>query len=210
MRTMITHIQTLLHHYTPWDSAETHARDHMLTFLNTPAPQHMNPWIDRHNVNPGHFTASALVLSPCGRNIALIMHRKLQMWLQPGGHIESTDHDVVAAAQREVHEECGLAETSLVQAPPPHHAPVLFHLDVHTIPATTRTPAHRHFDLRVLLQAHTTELVAASDADAAQWYPLTHIAQLPTDASVRRAAEKLRLWQQHSRLSLKPDTQERT
>jgi 8-oxo-dGTP pyrophosphatase MutT (NUDIX family) len=62
---------------------------------------------------PGHFTASAFVLHPSGEALLLILHRKLGMWLQPGGHLESSDVDHLGAARREVAEETGVSRLAL-------------------------------------------------------------------------------------------------
>ncbi|WP_206957583.1 NUDIX hydrolase [Trinickia acidisoli] len=53
-----------------------------------------------------HFTASAFVLNP-HREVLLVHHRKLGVWLYPGGHIDhgETPDD---AALREVREETGI------------------------------------------------------------------------------------------------------
>src|SRR5690606_41792687 len=64
----------------------------------------------RDTYDPGHFTASAFVLSPDSRSLLLIFHKKLGMWLQPGGHIESTESELVESARREAREEAGLLE----------------------------------------------------------------------------------------------------
>lgn len=53
-----------------------------------------------------HFTASAIVLNDESK-VLLVYHKKLDVWLYPGGHIESSetpDESVV----REVKEETGL------------------------------------------------------------------------------------------------------
>ncbi len=60
-----------------------------------------------------HFTASAYVVS--GGRTLLHWHRKLGMWLPPGGHCEPNE-DPVQAALREAWEESGLAVE--VIAPP--------------------------------------------------------------------------------------------
>jgi ADP-ribose pyrophosphatase YjhB (NUDIX family) len=53
-----------------------------------------------------HFTATAYVVS--GERTLLMWHRKLGMWLPPGGHCEPNE-DPVQAACREAEEESGLA-----------------------------------------------------------------------------------------------------
>jgi 8-oxo-dGTP pyrophosphatase MutT (NUDIX family) len=57
---------------------------------------------------PAHFTASALPLSPDGRRICLVLHRRIGLWVQPGGHLEPEDRSVAGAAARELAEETGL------------------------------------------------------------------------------------------------------
>ncbi len=58
---------------------------------------------------PAHFTASALPTRADGARVLLVLHRRLGLWVQPGGHFEPGDHSVAAAASRELAEETGLA-----------------------------------------------------------------------------------------------------
>ena len=48
------------------------------------------------------------MLSPDWKNLALIRHKFLNRYLQPGGHVEETDSTVLAGALREVREETGI------------------------------------------------------------------------------------------------------
>src|SRR5436305_15267957 len=67
----------------------------------SPAP------FSRDQFAPGHITTSGLVLSPDGDRILILHHRRLDRWLLPGGHVETTDPTIEAAAAREVLEETG-------------------------------------------------------------------------------------------------------
>ncbi len=138
----------------------------------------------RDYFEPGHFTASAFVLSPDGRCVLLIRHTKLKRWLQPGGHIDAADASPLAAARRELREEAGVAEADVLGG--------LFDVDIHPIPANPRKgePAHEHFDLRYLLRARSDQIAAANDALAARWVPAGELAGAE-DASVARAAARL-------------------
>jgi 8-oxo-dGTP pyrophosphatase MutT (NUDIX family) len=101
---------------------------------NHPAP------FDHRSYDPGHITASAVLLSADHSRLLLVYHRRLGRWLRPGGHVEPADCDIRETARREVLEETGieLAKTDAVD---------LVGLDVHEIPATGSEPRHLHHDL---------------------------------------------------------------
>lgn len=159
----------------PGTEADYHAQ--MLALAEHPACR------SRAHFAPGHFTASAFVVSPDDAQVLLIHHSKLKRWLQPGGHVDPTDTDLEQAARRELAEETGLVDVELLASP--------FDLDVHVIPARKQEPEHRHFDVRFLFRARTLDAVAGSDAEAARWVPRGQLDQLKTDDSVRRAMRKL-------------------
>ena len=126
------------------------------------------------------------MLSPDESALLLIFHGKLHRWLQPGGHVEPEDVDIVAAARREVAEEVGLGDLLLVGDGLP------FDLDIHAIPARKADPEHEHFDVRFLFRAPSWQVKADSDAVDARWVPLDEVSGLESDASVLRALGKLR------------------
>ena len=96
---------------------------------------------DEH-ANDHHVTASAFVVS--SRGVILHRHRRLDKWLQPGGHVDDGEGPE-AAALRETLEETGLVVR--------HFDPVeLFHVDVHPGPR-----GHTHYDLRYVLESEPLE-----------------------------------------------------
>jgi len=173
------HLRGLLARVRPADSIEA---EHLARFQEL-LTSDGDPFCRSH-FEPGHVTASAFVLAPRGDDLLLIAHRKLHRWLQPGGHVDPGDHDVVAAARREVAEEVGLSDLTLVQ-------PGVFDLDVHDIPPLKGEPAHAHFDVRFLFRAPTRTVQAGSDADAARWTPLAEVDARGSDESVMRAVRKI-------------------
>lgn len=118
---------------TPVDDRE---RDSIAEFVAV-VPQLSAPFSEHADVR--HVTASAIVVG--SRGVVLHLHKRLGLWLQPGGHIDDGENPDVAAV-RESHEELGLAVAH------PHDGPQLIHLDVHPGPR-----GHRHYDLRYLLLA---------------------------------------------------------
>jgi 8-oxo-dGTP pyrophosphatase MutT (NUDIX family) len=90
------------------------------------------------SVNDHHLTASAFVVGE--RGVILLCHRLLNIWVQPGGHVDPGESPPEAAS-RETREETGLATSHL-------GAGHVFHVDVHPGPR-----GHTHYDLRYVLVA---------------------------------------------------------
>jgi 8-oxo-dGTP pyrophosphatase MutT (NUDIX family) len=177
----VTRIAAVLAAHVPADPREADFLEVMRALTAVPGDALSRRWF-----TPGHFTASAFVLSPDRASVLLVHHAKLGRWLQPGGHFEPGDQgDVLAAACREVREETGIDGVIAVSAGG------LLDVDVHDIPAAGGDPAHRHYDLRVLLASPTWNVVAGSDARAARWVPLGAVAHEDTDESVLRAVRKI-------------------
>jgi 8-oxo-dGTP pyrophosphatase MutT (NUDIX family) len=134
-----------------------------------------------------HFTGSAVVSD--GTRVALVRHRKLGRWQQPGGHVEATDgDDLLATALREAAEETGCPV-----APHPT-APIPLDVDVHPIPSRGTEPAHLHLDVRFLV---LTDRPAALRMDAAEssevrWFDFDEAIHRATTPEMRRLLSKAR------------------
>jgi 8-oxo-dGTP pyrophosphatase MutT (NUDIX family) len=131
----------------------------------------------------GHFTASAWLVSGDGRRVLLTHHRKLDRWLQLGGHADG-DRDLARAALREAREESGLGGLSV--------CPDIFDMDRHWIPAYGHVSAHWHYDVRFVVRAGEDEtfVVSAESHDLA-WCDIAALQADPdADPSLRRMATK--------------------
>jgi len=141
---------------------------------------------ERTAYDPGHLTASAIVVPPGAAGCLLVWHRRLGRWLQPGGHIDPPDRDAAHAARREAVEETG------VQLLDSDGAPVLVGVDVHTIPAAGTEPRHRHFDLCFLFVAADTRIRAAAENPRVRWCGWTDLPQIAADTALLRHAARAR------------------
>jgi 8-oxo-dGTP pyrophosphatase MutT (NUDIX family) len=131
-----------------------------------------------------HFTGSAWVVSADGRRVLLTHHRKLNLWLQPGGHADG-DEDLAGVALREAEEETGVPGLYLEDG-------VVFDLDRHRIPARKADPEHWHYDARYVVRCGVDEdFVVSEESHALAWRDIEAVANdADADPSVRRMARK--------------------
>jgi 8-oxo-dGTP pyrophosphatase MutT (NUDIX family) len=124
-------LRALVEGHQPATPREAAAQDRFLeelARLSAPCDEH---------ADPTHVTASGIVVGD--RGTVLHRHKRLGIWMQPGGHIDAGETPDVAA-QREAVEELGL------DVEHPASGPRLIHLDVHEAAF-----GHTHLDLRYLL-----------------------------------------------------------
>jgi 8-oxo-dGTP pyrophosphatase MutT (NUDIX family) len=132
---------------------------------------------------PGHFTGSAWLVSADGRRALLMHHRKLDRWLQPGGHADG-DGDLAGVALREAQEETGLPGLRVDRR--------VFDLDRHAIPARGAEPEHWHYDVRFVVRAGEDErFTVTAESRGLAWRPVEDIAaDASLDGSLRRMARR--------------------
>ena len=156
----------------PVDSREAASIDATLDRLTWPGDPYDE--IFHHH----HLTASAFVLS--SRGVILHLHRRLHIWVQPGGHIDPGEGPEQAAV-RETLEETGL---EVVHTEPP----TLFHVDVHPGPR-----GHTHYDLRYVLLARPLEPTPPpGESPEVHWFDFAHAIERCEQAMVG-ALSKLEL-----------------
>lgn len=108
-----------------------------------------------------HVTGSAIVVGP--RGVVLLRHKRLGLWLQPGGHIDPGESPW-AAARREAEEETGL--TVRFATSDPDGVPPLVHVDVHP-----GGRGHTHLDLRYLVDGGDADPVPpAGESQEIGWF----------------------------------------
>ena len=145
----------------------------------------------------GHMTGSALVVTPNLSNVLLTHHRKLNLWLQLGGHADGNpelDH----VAMTEAREESGLSNFSFLNyekvlfSTDAKVHPLPFDLDCHKIPAHKNEPAHLHFDVRYVLVASDEEVpVVSEESHDVRWFTLEDARKLTSELSMHRQFDKV-------------------
>jgi 8-oxo-dGTP pyrophosphatase MutT (NUDIX family) len=184
MNTVKTRAQMLdiLREYSAVDSQiDPHERT-MLTRMVEFASTHEDCF-ERH-LSIGHMTGSAWVLDREREYVLLTHHRKLDRWLQLGGHADGNP-DLLDVAMRETREESGLRGVRVVSEIP-------FDVDIHEIPERGLESLHFHYDVRFLLEASCEEpLVVSEESHELAWVPLLGLAErTDVDESLRRMVRK--------------------
>jgi len=135
-------------------ATDARERESIATFLR--AFDSLERPFDEH-ASPIHVTGSAIITSDAG--VLLHLHKRLSIWLQPGGHIDTGETPWDAAA-REAREETGIP----VEAGPDSQR--LVHVDVHPGPR-----GHTHLDLRYhFTSAPVVPTPAAGESQDVRWF----------------------------------------
>lgn len=136
---------------------------------------------------PGHVSGSAWVVNPARTHVLMMHHRKLDLWLQPGGHADG-DPDITQVVLKETAEETGveLRHLNLV-------SDAIFDVDVHTVHASVHDPRHEHFDIRFLVEIDDHLPIPGNDeSHDIGWIPLDQVMRFNNARSIYRLIHKTR------------------
>jgi 8-oxo-dGTP pyrophosphatase MutT (NUDIX family) len=165
MMTAVTRLRTDLRSHRTVDERESFSMAIMLAELDR-LPRPFDEGADLT-----HVTASAIVVGT--RGVVLHQHRRLNRWLQPGGHLEPGETPEEAVI-RECVEETGLAVRH------PTGGAVRIHVDVHE--AAER---HVHLDLRYLVSAPDADpSPAPGESQDVAWFTWEDAVDLADEALV--------------------------
>src|SRR5262249_38431262 len=85
---------------------------------------------------------------------------------------------------REAREESGLNDVRPVRGR-------IFDVDIHAIPATSKEPAHFHYDIRFLFEAdRDAGLAITPESKSLRWVALDRISELTREESILRMVRK--------------------
>lgn len=133
----------------------------------------------------GHVTGSTWVLNPARSHALMLHHRKLDLWLQPGGHADG-DPDITRVVLKETSEESGieLDKIKLVDE-------AIFDVDLHVVHASEHDPRHEHFDIRFLVEIDDTIPLPGNDeSHQIGWIPLHQVPSFNNARSIYRMLQK--------------------
>ena len=115
--------------------------------------------------------------------VLLVLHRKLAMWLPPGGHIEPNELPDDAAV-REVLEEtgvrCELVGERALDLDRPRQLVRPEGIQLEDI-----SPGHQHVDLVYFARALSEEIVPCDECDRPGWYALDEMEAMGVNEEIR-------------------------
>ena len=132
----------------------------------------------------GHITGSSFVISPDKSSVLLSFHRKLNIWVQLGGHADG-EADVINVALREAHEESGIKLDDL------YIYKDIIDLDIHLIPKNQKDQAHFHFDVRFMVLSKTWDFICSEESLQLKWVKFNDIEHYSKEDSLIRALNKI-------------------
>lgn len=138
---------------------------------------------DRANYDPGHITTAGFVVNKERTHCVLMHHKKLDKWIQPGGHVDDYTLLPEDNALKEVIEETGLTSVKKLN-------------EIHTIsvfvyPENKNEPEHMHYSLCYLFEADLAEKpIQNEESNGVRWFTLKDAYELGDDA-VKRMIERV-------------------
>jgi 8-oxo-dGTP pyrophosphatase MutT (NUDIX family) len=168
----------LLKNYNPTSEEEKHCKDKMLQLYEAKGEKAF-----KRNSLEAHFTASALIINTSTKELLLLHHKKLNKWLQPGGHADG-ETNLEKVARKEVYEETGLNNLKLASNG-------VYDIDIHHIPESKGIPEHYHYDVRFAYFCNRKEKTKInSESNDFQWIKINEVNRITSEPSILRLVQK--------------------
>ena len=142
-----------------------------------------------------HFTATGFVFNDAGKML-MIRHKKMGVWLPPGGHLHENELPCEAVL-REVFEETGI-RARVISAARDAKAPVDGHCRELPLPVEIlledieRDGSHNHIDMIYLCRTEDSSIYPQeSEVDGFGWFYPSEVLELETFENVRKSVRKV-------------------
>ena len=174
---MMEHLISQIEAYTPFNEQEIRDKAQILAFLRSGAEL-----ITRENP-VAHLTASAWVVSPDRSQVIMVYHNLYKSWSWMGGHADG-DWDLLRVAKKEVMEECGLKDLTVV-------SPDIFSLEVLCVDGHEKRgqylSSHLHLNVTYLFEADPAQLlrIKPDENSGVAWVAVEDVSEKTNEAWFR-------------------------
>ena len=139
---------------------------------------------------PKHFVVTGYAPDRSGERVLLLFHRKLRMWLPPGGHVEPHEHPTQSLV-REFAEETGLRVRPVGPALRSREPGVLTLARPHHVQVETIDGKHEHIDLVYFCRITGGRLRGNSESEELRWFTRKELGAPEVSENVRRYGREL-------------------
>jgi 8-oxo-dGTP pyrophosphatase MutT (NUDIX family) len=132
----------------------------------------------------GHLTGSSIIYNEDFTKVLLTHHKKLNKWLQLGGHADG-DTDLSQVALKEAQEESGLENVEFC------FDKKIIDIDLHLIPKNPKDEQHFHYDVRYCFKTKTPEKIKIShESKELRWIDISELSSYTQEESLLRLVKK--------------------
>lgn len=166
-----------IENYLPVNDQEVRDKAQILAFLRSG-----QELLTRENP-VAHLTASAWVVSPDRKQVIMVYHNLYKSWSWMGGHADG-DADLLHVAKKEVMEECGLTDLTVV-------SPDIFSLEILSVAGHEKKrqylSSHLHLNVTYLFEADPAcpLRIKPDENSAVGWVAVEDIPQKTNEAWFR-------------------------
>lgn len=148
----------------------------------------LNPQCFERSFKPGHLTASCWLWNYDQTACLFTHHKKLNKWLQLGGHADG-DPDLLKVALKEAVEESGISQIEVIDSQ-------IFDLSIHPIPENSKESAHLHYDVRFILKVvQDLPFIISDESNDLKWIPIEEMTSFNLDPSILKMKNKIQTLQ---------------
>lgn len=172
-------IKAMISSILPFDSVEKEHIDFVKEWMASDVEIFRLAKPDKPNI---HLVSYFIVIDTCTNEILLVDHKKAQLWLPPGGHVEPNEHPK-ETVKREIREELGIEAEFLFEDP-------LFLTVTNTVGNVAR---HTDVTLWYVLRGNRNECLAFDIEEFYQirWFHWNDLPNERTDPHLRRFVDKI-------------------
>ena len=132
----------------------------------------------------GHLTSSCFILNKKLDHVLLTHHKKMDIWIQLGGHADG-EKDLLSVAIKEAQEESGIENFNIL------NNQEIFDLGIRFVPQYKNIPEHYHYDVCYALQVKDTEdFVVSHESKDLKWVKVEKVKEFTKVEDVGVMASK--------------------